>query len=886
MPGYRRPHTTAFAPGDLQGFDALERAFQGGQWSKNTDGRPSERSQAYAQKRRSVPTTYADIPSSEGSSLRSESPNPEVRDAVDNQTVTPTQNRSGPRGLRGMPAELATPPLLTRENSGLPPTPPTMANSDEAEVRKSSHPPNVQFADAVRNALHGQKSALSTPRRHLPTPDPSPPGTRENVATTSLHSSRLKPAAPGQLSRNPSSRGDSFHTAREDPMGSQLNLPRTPSVESHFSKNWLNSTGAISLGELGRGPGYPRPASPTHHSQQPESCDGKSESGESSTPTPTRHRQRPVSPYHRETSQSDLDKQVSYLSEGNLNEETSAEDINNLIYSRIREENVKRHSAMSEGSAVPAGVYVDQQMNKEHKLRRAPGAQNLKSGHWSGRTHGEHQQHELRREGLRQPRLRHKNIHLPTRSLEASPEITSDSKTHRLKRETGRDHLRPASQRSAERLEGQKTGDSSRRSTSSLNQQASQKHTLRRVPAGMKLEHNRNTRKASLETDRSLLSSQPRKSLDTGRPFLSATPVSVSHSQMSEHSHMEVCEARGVSIFPHNNESLLLVQQGSNSTDNATETLESVALNALQDGNIQKGSATVQETPTRDVHLAPPVIHVDSPLTNPREAPAPPVFKVIPPTPNDEPDRQLGRTEQQTSADNPPTTPQRRLSLAQRARRFSESFMDQPIFTRSLSMRKQQPPRAVSQEARPTYLSPFWRPTDIWDGYDSDEDYDEAELEGIPSASARLPQGGDTSDFEPPPDRKRTLFPRNMSVRMPGFRGQGGFLLGNSLGLDRHGTNNRRPYIVKKSSSGGLRTNSSQHSVDLRRKASEEMLRQTVRRRRRQPGLALPFFRGRRVEYVGLARFRERMRQRMDAREEKVRERRRAVLREQIQHQK
>ncbi|RMZ04255.1 hypothetical protein D0862_05359 [Hortaea werneckii] len=884
MPGYRRPHTTAFAPGDLQGFDALERAFQGGQWSKNTDGRPSVRSQAYAQKRRSVPTTYADIPSSEGSSLRSESPNPEVQATVDEQTVTPTQTRSGPRGLRRMPAELVTPPLLTRENnSGLPPTPPTMANSDEAEVRKSSLPPNVHFADAVRNALHGQKSGLSTPRHHLPTPDPSPPGTRENVATISLHSSRLKPAPPGQLSRNPSTRGDSFHTAREDPMGSQLNLPRTPSVESHFSKNWLNSTGAISLGELGRGLSYQPHASPTHNSQQPEKCDGKSQSEENSTPTPTRHKQRPVSPEHREISESDLDKQVSYLSDENLKEETSAEDINNLIYSRIREENVKRHSAMSEGSAVPAGVYVDQQMNKEHKLRRAPGAQNLRNGHWSGRARGEHQQYELQRAGSRQPRLRHKDIHLPTRSLEASPEITSDSKTHRLKRETGRDHLRPASQRSAERLNGQKTGDSLRRSTSSLNQQASVKHTLRHVPAGMKLDHNRNTHKTSLDTDRSLLSSQPRKSLDTGRPFLSATPVSVSHSQMSDHSNMEVCEARGVSIFPHNNESLLLVQQGSNSTDKSTETPESVALNALQDGSIQTGPSAIQETPTRDNHLAPPIIHVDSPLTNPREAPAPPVFKVIPPTPNDEPDRQLGRTEQQPSADNPPTTPQRRLSLAQRARRFSESFMDQPIFTRSLSMRKQQPPRAVSQEARPTYLSPFWRPTDIWDGYDSDEDYDEAELEGIPSASARLPQGGDTSDFAPPPDRKRSLFPRNMSVRMPGFRGQGGFLLGNSLGLDRHGTNNRRPYVVKKSSSGGLRTKSSQHSESLRRKASEEMLRQTVRR---QPGFALPFFGGRRVEYVGLARFRERMRQRMDAREEKVRERRRAVLREQIQHQR
>ncbi|KAI7286279.1 hypothetical protein KC345_g1240 [Hortaea werneckii] len=881
MPGYRRPHTTAFAPGDLQGFDALERAFQGGQWSRNTDGRPSERSQAYAQKRRSVPTTYADIPSSEGSSLRSESPNPEVEETVDEQTVTPTQNRSGPRGVRRMPGKLATPPLLPRENSGLPPTPPTMANSDDAEVRKSSLPPNVQFADAVRNALHGQKSGLGTPRRHLPTPDPSPPGTRENMATTSLHSSRLKPARPGQLSRNPSSRGDSFHTARENPMGSQLSLPRTLSVESHFSKNWLDANGAVSLGELGRSFGYQQRASPTHQSQQLQSSDGQSQSEQSSTPTPTRRTQRPASPYQRGTSESDLDKQVSYLSDENLGEETSTQDINNMIYSRIREENAKRHSAMSEGSAVPAGVYVDQQRNREHKLRRAPGAQNLRNGHSSGRTYRDHQQLQLQRDGLRQPRLRHKNVHLPTRSLEASPEITSDSRAHHLKRETGRDHLQSDAKRSAERLDSPKTSEPLRRSISSSNRQEPQKHTLRHVPAGMKLEHSRNQGKASLDTDRSLLSSQPRKSLETGRPFLSATPVSVSHSQMSDHSNMEVCEARGVSIFPHNNESLLLVQQGSNSTDKSAETPESVALNALQDGSIQAGPSAIQETPTRDVHLAPPVIHVDSPLTNPREAPAPPVFKVIPPTPNDEPDRQLGRTEQPRSRDDPLATPQRRLSLAQRARRFSESYMDQPIFTRSLSMRKQQPPRAVSQEARPTYLSPFWRPTDIWDGYDSDEDYDEVELEGIPSASARLPQGGDTSDFDPPPpDRKRSLFPRNMSVRMPGFRGQGGFLLGNSLGLDRHGTNNRRPYVVKKSSSGGLRTKSSQ---SLRRKTSEEMLRQTVRR---QGGFALPFSGGRRVEYVGLARFRERMRQRMDAREEKVRERRRAVLRGQIQHQR
>ena len=31
---------------------------------------------------------------------------------------------------------------------------------------------------------------------------------------------------------------------------------------------------------------------------------------------------------------------------------------------------------------------------------------------------------------------------------------------------------------------------------------------------------------------------------------------------------------------------------------------------------------------------------------------------------------------------------------------------------------------------------------------------------------------------------------------MPGFRGSGGFLLGNSLGMDRHGTNKRRPHVT------------------------------------------------------------------------------------------
>ena len=74
-----------------------------------------------------------------------------------------------------------------------------------------------------------------------------------------------------------------------------------------------------------------------------------------------------------------------------------------------------------------------------------------------------------------------------------------------------------------------------------------------------------------------------------------------------------------------------------------------------------------------------------------------------------------------------------------------------------------------------------------------------------------------------------------MSVRMPGFRGKGGFLVGNSLGIDRHGTNNRR------------------HHVDKR--VSEEMLRQLADRKRRRIRL-LPSSCRSRAQHMGIGKLR------------------------------
>jgi len=86
--------------------------------------------------------------------------------------------------------------------------------------------------------------------------------------------------------------------------------------------------------------------------------------------------------------------------------------------------------------------------------------------------------------------------------------------------------------------------------------------------------------------------------------------------------------------------------------------------------------------------------------------------------------------------------------------------------------------------------------------YDTDSDssiwgddvlYDADELD-------TLPRGGDTSDVEPEPELEpRSNLARGSSVKrllgLDGFRGSGGFLIGNSLGVERAGTNRRRHYI-------------------------------------------------------------------------------------------
>ncbi|EME46730.1 hypothetical protein DOTSEDRAFT_70658 [Dothistroma septosporum NZE10] len=357
-----------------------------------------------------------------------------------------------------------------------------------------------------------------------------------------------------------------------------------------------------------------------------------------------------------------------------------------------------------------------------------------------------------------------------------------------------------------------------------------------------------------------------RKSFDPRLLNQIGTPLSISLSERTAVTEAEFGLAKGVEIHQHNNDSLLLIHGRSSSydQDHALSDLSDWPLPSIerdydsQAGALQPTFQAVVESPV----ISPNEIiglskhHVDSPLTNPRAAPAPPAIQFIPPTPNEELERSLSGSAEQKKPEM-----QRNLSWSQRAKRFSSNLVQPLEFGRGGSLRR--PKRVVTEPAQRRHsdsrLSPMWVPRAMSELYsDSDDDYDDDDDDD------HLPAGGDTSDvhehYASGKRKSKSFFPRSMSVRMPGFRGNGGFLVGNSLGLDRHGTNNRRHYIAKRT--------------------SEEMLRRAKQRRRRT--FTLPFSGGKRVEYVGLGGLSEHLQSSRQRKEERAAEKRREALRRQI----
>jgi hypothetical protein len=391
--------------------------------------------------------------------------------------------------------------------------------------------------------------------------------------------------------------------------------------------------------------------------------------------------------------------------------------------------------------------------------------------------------------------------------------------------------------------------------------------------------------------------------------FAQTTPF----SQFSD-TPIEVSEATAVSIYPHNNHSLLVVQQVSRVNSLGTEPRQVGDHASLTTQNL----LDLQSTPTppfvdaSEVHLdnhegqptltfepsTPPMqialpqpSGVDSPLKNPRPPPEPPKIMFIPPTPAEELEKQLVPGPPKRSDSHP----QRRLSLVQRARRYSDNLIS-PLLARtsstqsktncdSYARRAHSKPRVPTVNDEDGTLHPFWRPRGFWDGFDdSDSDSDEEPL----------PQGGDTSDVEDapaPPKRSNTLGKRLTS----GFRGSGGFLIGNSLGVERHGTNKRRHHVTLPPNFSRTPKTSTHisppklliqpptmplgpQSSGVSKRGSRSSLRSGLydmpqRRASWRQGRSLPGLKKYHVQYIGLNGVKERFREKsQEKRREKIRQ--------------
>lgn len=408
--------------------------------------------------------------------------------------------------------------------------------------------------------------------------------------------------------------------------------------------------------------------------------------------------------------------------------------------------------------------------------------------------------------------------------------------------------------------------------------------------------------------------------------FSQTTPF----SQFSD-TPIEVSEATAVSIYPHNNNSLLVVQQvaraslqpqenqlAANGMRYATPDVEEIEepatppfVDAVErsDTGLQKPTFTIEpSTPPMQIDLPAFEGAVDSPLKNPRKPPEPPVIKFIPPTPAEELERQLV-----AAVPGPPkrsdSHPQRRLSLKQRARRYSDNLIS-PFLARASSMRGRSAsvshrdhghghglgqPQIPSVNDEDGSLHPFWRPRGFWDGFEDSDSESETDV---------LPAGGDTSDIEdddsdsePPSPRRLGSLGRRLTN---GFKTHNSFHIGNSLGVERSGTNKRRPHISLPPRGVSARTTKREapkiliqpptmsfrrtHSARITKRPSRASLASssTFERPRRRPtretwrqGRRIPGLKGVQVQYIGLSGVKARFR-------EKRAERRREALRKSI----
>ncbi len=256
------------------------------------------------------------------------------------------------------------------------------------------------------------------------------------------------------------------------------------------------------------------------------------------------------------------------------------------------------------------------------------------------------------------------------------------------------------------------------------------------------------------------------------------TPFSLASVETNNTSHAEVSEAMAVNIYPHQNTSVLMVNQ---SSSHSSKPSESSSIEQKSRPELEMPAIKMTDTDGNGPVTPPQVFSmddIDSPLRNPRAPPAPPgppVIQFIPATPSGltptvEKEKQLGNYYEMTE-----DKPKRGLSLLRRTlsrRRNSEygpsASRTTGLLTRTFSLprsirsgkagslvgRGKRPPltKYPSFDDQPpdeNRLHPFWRPTSFDLDLD-DEDWDDDE--------------GRTYRY-PPVDNRPVLPRRSLSAR-------------------------------------------------------------------------------------------------------------------------
>lgn len=222
------------------------------------------------------------------------------------------------------------------------------------------------------------------------------------------------------------------------------------------------------------------------------------------------------------------------------------------------------------------------------------------------------------------------------------------------------------------------------------------------------------------------------------------TPFSLRSAHSSTPGTLEVNEATAISIYPHTNKSILVIQEMPG--HGLSETSAIIAGNANIALPVPPPPVVVEELPPRP----------HSPLQNPREPPKPPDLNVIPPTPSNGP--RTPETDLQLSQSSPKNRLSGTISVVKRAlstRRYSAPSVlpRNPSLARNNTVPSRH--RLGAGNALDHNLHPFWRPRGFWDGLSDDSDSDSefgnsGNLVGVPLRAAPRPQlGGPLSSSLP-----------------------------------------------------------------------------------------------------------------------------------------